>query len=39
MLLFHPFELIEMPFSVEEELGGGSSMVKLRFIRGLVELG
>jgi hypothetical protein len=39
MLLFHPFELIKVPFSVEEELCGGSGMVKLRFIRGLVELG
>jgi len=39
MLLFHPIELIQMLLSVEEELGGGTSILKLRLIRGLAELG
>jgi hypothetical protein len=39
MLLFHPIELIQMLLSVEEKLGGGTSILQLRLIRGLAELG
>ena len=38
MLVFNPLELIQVPLFIEDELGGGPSILQLRFIRGLCRL-